>query len=320
MDFETLTVNGRAVERYPISGREAWLDLRQRDVTASAAGALLGGHPYISAYALWALKSGRVSEEQFETPPMRRGRLLEPVAIELLKEERPDWKVERGAHYYRDPAKRLGATPDAFAHSSDTSFGVVQIKSVEPSIFRKTWKGEEGVEPPLWIALQAMLEATLTGADFAIVAALTVAHGVELHLVEVDLTHQATIMARLEDAVADFWKMIEAGIMPEVDYGRDLRLIEQLYQPTVDSISLEHDNEVLPLIDERTQLGKTINDSKARLDFIRGNLLSKLGTASRGILPDGRLLNAKRLNRKAYSVKASNYLTVTITKGTKDES
>jgi predicted phage-related endonuclease len=312
MQAEQLIVNGRAIERYPFEGREAWLELRMRDVTASAAGALLGGHPYVSAYALWALKSGRLKEEALETPPMRRGRLLEPVAIEVLREERPDWNISRGKHYYRDPAKRLGATPDAFARTAEGETGIVQIKSVEPSIFRNNWRGEEGTEPPLWIALQAMLEATLTGADFALVAALTVSHGIELHLVEVDLSHQAAIIANLEEKVADFWKMVEAGSMPDVDYGRDLRLIEQLYQPTEDSISLVTDNEVLPLVEERARLGQTIGESEKRLGVIKGNLLAKLGTASVGIMPDGRLLRAKRINRKPYSVKASSYLALNV--------
>jgi predicted phage-related endonuclease len=327
MEPERLTIDGRMIERYPIrinepreqalvaEGREAWLQLRSRDVTASAAGALLGGHPYVSAYALWALKSGKIQEEALETPPMRRGRLLEPVAIELLKEERPDWEITRGAHYYRDPLKRLGATPDAFARTSDGQTGIIQIKSVEPSIFRKNWHGEEGTEPPLWIALQAMVEATLTGADFALVAALTVSHGIEIHLVEVDLSHQATIIGKLEDAIADFWKMIDAGTMPDVDYGRDLKLIEDLYRPSGETVSLVTDNEVLDLCAERTRLGQAISESEKRLGTIKGNLLAKLGTASFGLLPDGRLLRAMRINRKAYSVKAGNYLTVTVIKG-----
>ena len=308
MKPEQLSIGGRAIDRYPIEGRDMWLALRQQDVTASAAGALLGGHPYVSAYGLWALKSGRIKEDALETPAMRRGRLLEPVAVELLREERPDWTIERGAHYYRDAARRIGATPDALAHDAEGRLGVIQIKSVEPSIFRRNWSGEEGVEPPLWIALQAMIESELTGATWAVVAALTVSHGIEIHVVEIDLTHRAPIMARLEEAVADFWRTVAAGSIPDIDYGRDLALVERLYVPSGETIDLSQDNQVLDLVAERTSLGKTVKDAEARLVGIKGALLDKLGSASIGLLPDGRALKAARLSRKAYTVPAGTYL------------
>jgi predicted phage-related endonuclease len=312
MKPEHLIIGGRAIDRYPIEGRDMWLALRQQDVTASAAGALLGGHPYISAYGLWALKSGRIKEDSLETPAMRRGRLLEPVAVELLREERPDWEIHRGTAYYRDAARRIGATPDALAIDTTGRLGVIQIKSVEPTIFRRNWQGEEGVEPPLWIALQAMIESELTGAVWAVVAAMTISHGIEIHIVEIDLTHREAIMARLTEAVADFWRTIAAGIMPDIDYGRDLALVEQLYVPSGETIDLTRDNAVMELVSERGALGKTIKEAEARLTGIKGALLDKLGSASIGLLPDGRALKAARLNRKAYTVPASTYLQLRI--------
>ena len=52
--------------------REAWLKARRSDVTASVAGALLGAHPYASAYSIWAEKTGRI-EQADETSAMKRG-------------------------------------------------------------------------------------------------------------------------------------------------------------------------------------------------------------------------------------------------------
>src|SRR5262249_6073732 len=63
------------IERIRISSREQWLKLRQSDVTASVAAALLGIHPYQTVFALWALKTGKISDDVEETPPMRRGKL-----------------------------------------------------------------------------------------------------------------------------------------------------------------------------------------------------------------------------------------------------
>jgi predicted phage-related endonuclease len=43
---------------------EEWLGLRREDVTASQAAALLGAHPYTTAYQMWADKTGRSSEKE----------------------------------------------------------------------------------------------------------------------------------------------------------------------------------------------------------------------------------------------------------------
>ena len=62
---------------------------------------------------------------------MRRGRLLEPIALQLLQEEKPDWVIAPHPFYYRDGEMRLGASPDALASRPDISgIGVVQLKTV----------------------------------------------------------------------------------------------------------------------------------------------------------------------------------------------
>ena len=49
------------IEQLAIESREQWLAMRRQDITASTAGALLGLHPYVTAYSLWAEKTGLVS-------------------------------------------------------------------------------------------------------------------------------------------------------------------------------------------------------------------------------------------------------------------
>ena len=77
------------IERLEITGREQWLAMRQQDITASAAGALLGLHPYISAWSLWAEKTGLVSSDGITSPAMERGLELEPIAIARLQKLHP---------------------------------------------------------------------------------------------------------------------------------------------------------------------------------------------------------------------------------------
>src|SRR6266702_1736326 len=120
------------IEKIKIESREHWLSqLRPADVTASVAGALLGVHPYMTAFGLYLLKAKQITEDPEETGPMRRGRLLESVAVQILREDRPDWTIHDHpiGYYYRDPASRIGATPDMLVTDEHCKLGVVQLNS-----------------------------------------------------------------------------------------------------------------------------------------------------------------------------------------------
>lgn len=214
--------------------RAAWLKMRGQDVTASVVGALFGAHPYVTPYELWAVKSGRVPRADEDTEAMRRGRLLEPVAVAILREDQPDWQIEHNAaenRYYRDPARRLGGTPDVIVHCPRRGKGVVQIKSVEAGVFRRGWIDHEGnPEPPLWIALQASLEAYLTGAQWAAVMPLVISFGIEAPLIDVPLDHLAGVIDAMTTKAAEFWEMVRENREPPIDYAQDAALIDRLYQ------------------------------------------------------------------------------------------
>jgi hypothetical protein len=164
------------IERITPKDRRAWLAIRGRDVTASVAGALYGEHPFVSAYELWGAKTGRLEGTSEETPAMRRGRLLEPVAVQILREMQRKWKIKHNAKsnvYYRDVEARLGGTPDVIVMHPTKGQGVIQIKSVEPYQFRRRWLVDGEPEVPLYIAIQTSVEAYLTGSQWAAVAPIS---------------------------------------------------------------------------------------------------------------------------------------------------
>jgi predicted phage-related endonuclease len=306
------------IERIAITDRASWLDLRKKDVTASVAGALLGVHPYASAYGLWALKSGRLDEDVEETPPMRRGRLLEPIAVQLLREERPDWTII-GDHpvgfYYRDPVARIGATPDVLVKDERGRPGVVQIKTVEPGVFRREWRDEDGLAtPPLWIVVQAIIEAHLTGAEWATVAAMVVSFGVELHVVPVPI--HAGIIDRIKEEVGTFWTRVESGTAPDPDYGRDGKLIAKLYpQDDGTEIDLSTDNRMPILLSDREEIKARMKADKASCEQVEAEIKSKLGSATYGRLNDGRVVSWKLQNRSGYSVAPTSFRMLRVING-----
>lgn len=300
------------IQRIAIENRDQWLKLRGQDCTASTIGCLLGIHPYITPLGLYLLKAGMVSEDPEETAPMRRGRLLEPVAAQMLAEERPDWLVRYpNEAYYRDLDCRLGATPDCFAYDEDHKLGVVQFKNVEPSVFRRTWKDEDGiVSPPLWIVCQAIVEAHLTGAKWAAVAAMVVGFGIELHVVPVPI--HSGIIHRIKDEVRAFWDRVAHNTPYPPDYARDGALIARLYPETNGHIiDLSSDNILPAIAAEDRQLAAEIKARDERRKAIKSEFLAKLGNAAGATFQGGRV-TANVVHRKPYQVAATQYRDVRV--------
>lgn len=291
------------VQVHKIRDRASWLDLRKQDVTASVAGALLGVHEYETAYGLWALKTGQREEETAETGAMRRGRLLEPVALQLLREERPTWGVRNPGLYYRDPEARLGATPDLQATDPERpGFGVVQVKTVAPLIFRNHWRDIDGlVEVPTWIAVQAIVEASLTGAGWAMVMALVIDHDIKAEFIEVPV--HAGVIEQVRAKVRAFWDLVESGEQPKPDWGHDQALAARLFRDDGSALDLSGDNALPELIEERARLKGEIKVAEERCDAIDVTIKNKLGLAQTAHLP-GWKISFKTQETKAYTVPA----------------
>lgn len=287
------------------SDRASWLAARARDVTASVVGALFGEHEFTTIYQLWALKTGRDRRDDEETPAIRRGRLLEQVAVQLLREQYPSWTITHNAAeniYFRDPEARLGATPDVIVDAPGRGKGVVQVKSVEASAFRRKWLDEDGnVEAPLWIALQATLEAHLTGCQWAAVAPLVVSHGLEMPLIDIPIL--PGVIEAIVDRTRAFWAMVEEGREPEPDYARDGAVIERIYAGDAShEVDLTADNRVPTLIAERRERMAERDGAQGRINEIDAEIKAKMGDAYVAHIAGGRKITWKPQARAGFFV------------------
>lgn len=305
------------VEVIPCADDALWRAARARDITASVAGALLGVHEFETPYSLYAAKKG-LAQDQEETEPMRRGRLLEPVAVQVLRERHTGWSIRHndgpGRVYYRDPAARMGATPDVIVDCPERGRGVVQIKSVEAGVFHRKWKAEGEIEPPLWIGVQAIVEASLVGATWAMVTPLVIGHGVELPEIEIPI--HLGVMKKLREAAAEFWERVERSDPPAPDYARDGAIIAGLYaEDDGGEIDLSDSDRAAVIVAAREELKKREADGRDAENARRicdAELIHMLGNAARGRLADGRIVEAKTVRRGAYQVKASSYRTIRV--------
>jgi len=297
------------VERIAPSGRAAWLALRKHDVTASQIGALFGAHEYLSPYQLWALKSGRFSDEIDETPVIRRGRMVEPVAVDMLREQFPKWKIDHNAKaniYFRAPEHRIGATPDVIVQAPGRGLGVVQIKSVAERTYRQKWIDDEGQpEAPLWIALQAIQEAYLVGAAWAAVAPLVIGYGIDMPLIEIPL--DPGVFEAIKKQVQAFWILVNSGREPAPDYAMDGELIGSMYgdgDPNHE-IDLTGDNRIPELLAAREAALEALRRAKKVLGTVDAEIKSKMGAAHVGHLGQGRVITWKPERRAGHFVPQS---------------
>lgn len=316
----------RGVETRPVADRAEWLRWRAQDVTASAAGALLGIHEYVTPYALWHEKRGTGQPTESDAPtitadeialsPLARGTRLEPLAVEMIQALRPEWIVEPARHYFRAPAARLGATPDVLAIDPERDgLGIVQIKTVGEWAAQKWRDADTGdMIPPLWIAVQAIIEADLTGASWAAVAALRTGGALSLRLIDIPL--HARTMARVRAEVAEFWRRVEADEAYPPDYHRDGAIIARLFAEDDGSeIDLSDDARVAEIVAARAALKARESDGsaaeKARKP-LDAELIHKLGNASRGRLRDGSIIEAPTRQRGEFVQRATSWRALTI--------
>ena len=282
--------------------RAEWLAARRQDVTASQIAGLLDLHPYTSPFQLWAEKTGRlVPDDDLDSAALRRGRLLEGLAAELAAESLPpDSKIERNTAntYWRDTGARIGATPDLVV-SNARGRGIVQLKSVEPTIFSRTW---ENAEPPVWIALQALTEAMLLEAQWAAVGVLRVGFAVEFDLIEIPL--HAGAWHSLQAAAAKFWADVAAGTPPQPNFARDGATIAALAAASNGStIDLSHDNELVAALADREELKGLARDMDAQIEAHDALIRHKAGDNEIVLAGEFRV-SLRSESVKAYSVAA----------------
>jgi len=314
-----------------IGPREEWLGWRRENVNASEGACLYGedAHPYLTIYKLWADRSGLIEPDP-DSPILRRGRLLEPVAIELLQEERPMWQVWRPHLYLHDPEFRIGATPDVYAERTEPapagslwktgqqhrSRGNVQIKTAGHFAFRKNWLNPDTrlVEIPLWIAVQSSIEAYLSGADWTAVAVMAVGDGgIEFHVEEFPI--KLNLIARYKELVGEFWEAVRIGRPPAINFERDQSTLFDVYADDDGSmIDLTRDEEIKRLLRARkvhSAEEKRGREAEAERKKIDAQIIARLGNAASARIGPV-LVYAKTVKNKGYTIEPFQYRSVRV--------
>lgn len=194
------------------------LEMRQSMIAATDAVILAGVYPGKKGPASVYLSKVAVLDEgdEEEALAMRLGNLLEPLAIDLVAQE-------RGLHYAPGETVRhateswIGATPDAFVVRPESlaRTGVIEAKAV--GRFRLSHWGDELDAVPEYVHVQVQWQMLATGLKTAYVTALL---GLEHRSFVVE--HDESLASALVEVCGDFWKKhVLTHTPPEPDGSED---------------------------------------------------------------------------------------------------
>lgn len=296
------------VEVHRVTDRASWLAMRSQDLTASDIGAAVGVDPYKSRLALYAEKTGLLMP-QGDNNAMRRGRWMEAAVLAAIRDENPGWDVSPCHVYLRDPALRLGATPDAYVQDGEPGIVNVQCKVVNRPAYERDWV--DG--PPMGYMLQTITEGMLADARSNIVAALVVdTYTADLFLHP--LPRHAGAEERIRQVAATFWANVAAGRVPAADETLDAEVVNALYpQSEADPVlDLSADNMIRDLLAQRLTAKVIVKVEQQRVDEIDVLIKEKLGKHERAELP-GWKISWKTQHKKEQIVAASTFRALRVT-------
>jgi putative phage-type endonuclease len=279
-----------------ITDRHEWLQWRKAYLCASETAAAVGLDPYVTPLQLYAEKTG-MAAGAFETPVMKRGRLLEGPAIELLRERLDGQRVVQPGVFLSDDELRLGCTPDALTEDDDGLVNL-QIKTINRSTLDR-WDGV----PPIGYQMQVVAENLLLNAAKGVLVALVVGM-FDLSIELFDIPRHADAESRIKAIALDFWRNIEAGKRPAADYSRDAALIAEIAPGLDQGLELDWsgDNRAQHLLAERWYAKETGLAAEQKIAAIDAELRDKLGGAVAATLPGWRV-TLKQQWRNGYTVK-----------------
>lgn len=283
----------------PDSCTPEWYAIRNSIIGSSEAAAACGLSEYKTPLELYLEKIGQV-EPFAGNEHTRRGKRYEPLIAE-------DWQEMTGRALAKYPCpmylhptlEGIAATPDGQISETEG----LEIKC--PSPRAKDKFGEEGTDeiPNEW-KLQAQQQMGVMGWE-RVHFAVKVFDRPQLYVVERN--------ERLIDAMFQMelrlLERIKNRLPPEPTWGHDttLDLVYKLNTAVNEDRIMLNDEEVA-LWEEYETLGRKIALHEIRRKEIKSRVLWGIGESGGGILPDGRMIRRKWVQREGYYVNPSSYI------------
>ncbi len=287
---------------------------RRSDVTASAAAALFGEHPFLSREQYAARLRGTSdagTSSVPDSPAMRRGRVMEAGVAVAVAEERPHWTLEKAHTYHRIAEMRIGASPDFWITSTDPAEpgrGILEVKTASQQQWEK-WHGQL----PLAYHLQVQVQLLCTGCEWGWIALMVTSPS--LPVFYWPAKPHAGALERIKRAAAQFHTEIETG--HHLGAAASAEGLAQIFDDG-STIDLSGDNQVRELLEERAMRHESANAEDKRIKEIDDIVKAKIGAAARAFVPGWSISYATH-HRKQVVLAAKDVRTLRIRRSREEE-
>jgi putative phage-type endonuclease len=249
-----------------------WLEIRRCSLGASECAAALGVSPFDTPIDIWQRKIGKAPPVA-ETDAMRWGKKLERVIQEEYEERTGETLATQV--FARHPERPwMTATLDGLTPAGK----VVEFKTA--SAFAREW-GDEADEVPMQYLVQLHHQMVVVGATEADLAVLIGGQDFRVYSVRQD----ADLARHVRTGAERFWRCVETRTPP--DWGRlDAKALAVLHPRCEGSIDLDADTVAAVALYE--QYGLNIEFAEKQREACKLQILTAMGDAQFGALPDGR--------------------------------
>jgi putative phage-type endonuclease len=293
------------------SNRHDWLEWRREGIGGSDAAAVVGLSPFGNPWTVWADKRGLIPLERPEDRARRAGRLLEPVVIEWFTEDTGIDVRDRQVAIVRPGYEWMRATLDGRAYQDSDGhqappFGVVEVKTSNG--LDGQWV--DGV--PLHIVIQAQHQIAVDEAERAYVAVLL--RGDSFLWFQIDRDEVA--ISELMEMEERFWrKNVLGGEPPDVDGSTKTAeaLRAAFARPSRETTELPATASAL--IADYLRASMAEREAKDRKQTAANKLMALMGDAEIGTVGGRPVVRWPLIQRKGYTVKATEYRKLAVVGG-----
>lgn len=288
--------------------RKAWHEIRRTTVGSSEIAAVVGLHPYLTEFELWAEKTGKVPMND-ENDHMWLGTRMEPIVGELFA-RRTRMKVEAANQLVgNDDFPGCTASPDFYVYWESLK-RILEAKTTGHYAAR-SWREGAPVQHVIQLNWQLAI-CEMMGGWVAVLPA-----GNPKNFVYEEVDFSPPLFNLCFERAQEFLELVRRDIPPLAGPG-DSKLIAKLQGKRLEDPKIL-DSKALLSADkwaewdlEVKRLKREMQKAEDERDRFAGRLLQALGNHEVGILPDDRVVHAKEIVQPARRQQAYSYVNVRV--------
>jgi putative phage-type endonuclease len=273
---------------------------RSQYIGGSDMAAIIGCSPWKTPYRLWLEKVGQYIEpiDAEREKLFRRGKLLEPVVLEMARQEYGLEITANNKRYYDSELPFLSCEID-FEWQDVDGIQNADVKTVHPRVAYQ-W-GEQGTDDiPVYYTVQFLFGQMITERERTLCTALVGADDLRVYRTERD----EDAITYLRGKAIDFWDMVQTRTPPPVTSIEDCNLA----WPQDSGKAIQATAEIEEMIARHKMIKKSLAGDEAKCNLLELDIFKFMADSTEIVDGAGRKLATRKLQqRAAYTVQPTSF-------------